>query len=224
MAVTRRLFVSGAVAAPLLGQMGGTAAAAAATGSAADPAFTLLDGLSELQATELALTRLASEGIEIQAVEPAVPITGADARVVGVRMTPEYANGTIALTGQPGSGSGRLLGGAVLTSPTARMEITGIRGSLPDNRIFAFLKVNDQWVGELPMYTGDPAAVRLSVLPGTPGKPTVIKGSGIPLTPTQEGLDAFAGAFGTALFALTDVVFTSSGEGNAWPLPSSPIG
>jgi hypothetical protein len=218
MAVTRRLFVSGAMAMPLLGQMGGTAHAAA------DPAFTLLDGLGELQTTELARTRLAAEGIEIQAVAPAVPITGADGAVTGVRMTPEYATGTIALTGRPGAGSARLEGGVVLASPMARMEITGIRGSLPDNRVFAFLKVNDEWVGEVPLYTGDPAAVRLSVVPGVPGKPTVIKGSGIPITPTQEGLDAFAEAFGTTLFTTTDVVFTSSGEGTAWPLPFLPIG
>lgn len=99
MAVTRRLFVSGAMAMPLLGQMGGTAHAAA------DPAFTLLDGLGELRATELARTRLAAEGIEIQAVAPAVPITGADGAVTGVKMTPEYATGTIALTGRPSAGS-----------------------------------------------------------------------------------------------------------------------
>lgn len=104
------------------------------------------------------------------------------------------------------------------------MEITGIRGSLSDNRVFAFLKTNDEWLGEVPLYTGDPSAVRLSVVPGVPGKPTVIKGSGIPITPTQEGLDAFAEAFGTTLFAITDVVFTSSGEGTAWPLPFSPVG
>ena len=218
MAVTRRLFVSGAMAMPILGQLGGTAQAAA------DPAFTLLDGLGELRTTELARTRLAAAGIDIQAVAPAVPITGPDDRVTGVKMTPEYATGTIALTGRPGTGSARLEGGVVLVSPTARMEITGIRGSLPDNRVFAFLKVNDEWVGELPLYTGDPAAVRLSVSPGAPGKPTVIKGSGIPITPTQEGLDAFADAFGTALFTTADVVFTSSGEGTAWPLPFLPVG
>src|SRR5690349_8650862 len=133
MAVTRRLFVSGAMAMPLLGQMGGTAQAAA------DPVFTLLDGLGELRATEVARTRLAAAGIEIRAVEPAVPITGADGVVTGVRMTPEYATGAIALSGRPGAGSARLEGGVVLVSPTARMEITGIRGSLPDNRVFAFL-------------------------------------------------------------------------------------
>lgn len=218
MAVTRRLFVSGAMAAPLLGHVGGTAQAAG------DPAFTLHDGLGELRVTDLARTRLAAAGIEIQAVEPAVPIADPDGAVTGVRMTPEYATGTIALTGQPGAGSARLEGGVVLVSPTARMEITGIRGSLPDNRVHAFLKVNDQWLGELPLYTGDPAAVRLSVVPGVPGKPTVIKGSGIPITPTQEGLDAFTEAFGTTLFTTTDVVFTSSGEGTAWPLPSLPVG
>ncbi|MFC4852681.1 hypothetical protein [Actinophytocola glycyrrhizae] len=207
------------MAAPLLGQLGGTAAAA---GSAADPAFALLDGLSELRVTDLALTRLASEGIAIQAVEPAVPISGADGAVVGVRMPPEYATGTIALTGEPGTGGARLRGGVVLVSADARMEITGIRGSVPDNRVFAFLQVNDEWVGELPLYTWDPAAVRLSVLPGAPGKPTVIKGSGIPVTAAQEGLDAFAEAFGATLFAPTDVVFTTSVEGNAWPLPYPP--
>ncbi|MFB9908939.1 hypothetical protein [Allokutzneria oryzae] len=219
MAVTRRVFVSGAMAAPFLAQLG--AAAPANANPAVDVAFTLVDGLSEMRLTELALKRLAAEKIDVQAVAPATPIVGADGTtVVGVTLPPEYGTGTVTPLGQPGKGTGRVLGGVVLRSSKARMEITGIRGSVPDGRIFAFLKVNDEWVGELPLYASDPSAVRLSVQPGSPGQPTVLKGSGIPITPTQEGVDAFTETFGVALFAVTDKVFTASGAGRAWPLPT----
>ncbi|SDN03319.1 hypothetical protein [Allokutzneria albata] len=216
MAVTRRVFFSGAMAAPFLAQLGGTAQA----NPAVDVKFTLLSGLGEIRLTELALKRLATEQIQVQAVAPAAPILGADGKTVeGVTLTPEYATGTIDALGRPGTGSGRALGGVVLRNATARMEITGMRTSAPDGRIFAFLKVNDEWVGELPLYVSDPGAMRLSVEPGLPGKPTTLKGSGIPVTPSQEGIDAFAEAFGVALFTLTDKVFTASGSGLGLPLP-----
>ncbi|MCG8927762.1 hypothetical protein [Lentzea sp. CC55] len=220
MAITRRMFVSGAMAAPVLAQLhGATSANASPT---ADAAFTLLDGLGEMRLTEVARERLATENIEVQAVAPATPVVGADGTtVVGVKLPPEYSTGTISPVGQPGKGSGRALGGVVLRNAKARMEITGIRGSVPDGRVHAFLKIDDEWVGEVPLYAGDVSAVRLSVEPGAPGQPTTIKGSDIPITPTQEGVDAFTKAFGVALFAMTDTVFTASGSGRAWPVPAS---
>ncbi|WP_156753571.1 hypothetical protein [Actinokineospora pegani] len=222
MTVTRRIFVSGAMAAPFLAQLGGAAPASAA--SALDTTFSLLDGSCEMRLTELARTRLASEEIELQAVAPATAVLGADGTTVeGVSMPPEYATGTISPLGRPGAGSGRMLGGVVLRNSKARLEIAGIRGSVPDGRIFAFLKVDDEWLGEQPLYASDPSAMRLSVEPGAPGKPTALKGSGIPLTPTQEGVDVFTEAFGVALFTVADRVFTASGTGRAWPVPTLPV-
>ncbi|SDP80900.1 hypothetical protein SAMN05421507_11581 [Lentzea jiangxiensis] len=175
-----------------------------------------------MRLTEVARERLATERIEVQAVAPATAIVGADGTtVVGVKLPPEYSTGTISPVGQPGKGSGRALGGVVLRNAKARMEITGIRGSVPDGRVHAFLKIGDEWVGELPLYASDVSAVRLSVEPGAPGQPTTIKGSDIPITPTQEGVDAFTKAFGVALFTMTDTVFTASGSGRAWPVPAS---
>ncbi len=175
-----------------------------------------------MRLTEFGLKQFATETIAMTAVAPATAVTGADGTTVeGVNMPPEYGTGTVSPLGQPGKGSGRLLGGVVLQNPKARMEITGIRGSVSDGRVFAFLKVNDQWVGELPLYVGDPTAVRVSVLLGVPGKPTILKSTDIPITLTQEGVDAFTQAFGAALFTVADTVFTASGTGNAWPLPAS---
>ncbi|WP_157528389.1 hypothetical protein [Nocardia sp. NRRL S-836] len=220
MAITRRMFVGGAMAAPVLAQLHGEASANASP--TADATFTLLDGLGEMRLTDVARERLATQQIEVQALAPATAITGADGTtVVGVKLPPEYSTGSISPVGQPAKGSGRALGGVVLRNSKARMEIAGIRASVPDGRVFAFLKINDQWVGELPLYASDVSAVRLSVQPGAPGQPTVIKGSDIPITPTQEGVDAFTKAFGVALFAVTDTVFTATGGGRAWPLPSS---
>ena len=209
------------MAAPFLAQLGGATPAGASP--AVDVKFTLLNGLGEIRLTELARKRLATEKIEVQAVAPATPILGADGTTVeGVKLPPEYATGTVNALGQPGEGSGRALGGVVLRNAKARMEITGIRTSVPDGRIFAFLKVNDQWVGELPLYVSDPSAVRLSVEPGLPGKPATLKGSDIPITPSKEGVDAFTKAFGVALFTETDKVFTASGTGLGLPLPVLP--
>ncbi|WP_424185384.1 hypothetical protein ACOBQX_26295 [Actinokineospora sp. G85] len=222
MTVTRRVFVSGAMAAPFLAQLGGATPAAAS--SPLDTTFSLLDGSCEIRLTELARTRLAAEGIKVQPVAPSTAVLGADGKTVeGVTMPPEYATGTISPLGQPGQGAGRMLGGVVLRDSKARMEITGIRGSVPDGRIFAFLKVDDEWLGEQPVYASDPSAMRLSVEPGAPGKPTTLKGSGIPLTPTQQGVDAFADAFGVALFTVADKVFTASVTGRAWPVPTLPV-
>ena len=217
MTVTRRIFVSGALATPFLAQLGGAAPANATVATA----FSLLDGLSEIRFTESALKRLAAEKIEIQPIAPATALLGADGTTVeGVKLPPEYANGTLDPLGQPVKGSGRLLGGVVLQNAKARVEIVGIRASVPDGRIFAFLKVNDQWIGELPLHASDPSAVRLSVEPGAPGSPTTLKGSGIPITPTPEGADALAKAFGVVLFPVSDTVLTASGTGRAWPVPT----
>ncbi|WET83482.1 hypothetical protein P3102_15700 [Amycolatopsis sp. QT-25] len=224
MAITRRIFVSGAVAAPLVAQLGGSGSAVA-TAQPGDQNLTVLNGLAELQLTDLALKQLATQGIRMQAVAPATAIMGSDGRTVqGVKLTPEYTTGTVKPTGQPGTGRGRVFGGVVLVNDKARMEISGLRGGLPDSRVFAFLKVGDEWLGELPLYTADPSKVRLSLKTGAPGQPTAVQGSGISVTPTQEGLDAFSKAFGTALFTTKDTVFTASAQGNAWPLPSQPAG
>lgn len=221
MAITRRVFVSGAMAAPLATQMGSAGAAAAQLG---DQVLTALDGLTELRLTDFALEQLATQGIQVQTVEPATPIMGTDCqRVEGLKLTPEYASGTVTATGQLGKGSGRVLGGVVLSNSKACMEIADIRGSASDGLVLAFLKVNEQWLGELPLYAADLGAVKLSLQPGTPGQPIVVKGSGIPVTPTQQGVDAFAKAFGTALFTPKDAVFTAAVQGNAWPLPSLPV-
>ncbi|WP_086821056.1 hypothetical protein [Allokutzneria sp. NRRL B-24872] len=221
MAVTRRIFFSGAMAAPFLAQLGSGAPANAST--TLDVRFTVLNGLGEIRLTELARTRLAGENIVVEAVAPAAPVLGADGKTVeGITLPPEYATGSITALGQPSAGSGRALGGVVLRNARARMEITGIRTSVPDGRIFAFLKVDDQWVGELPLYVSDPSAVRLSVEPGLPGKPTALKGSGIPITPSKDGVDAFTKAFGVPLFTETDKVFTASGSGLGLPLPVLP--
>lgn len=215
------------MAAPLVAQLGGTGSAGAAE-QLGDQALTLLDGLAELQLTDLALKQFATQGIQMQAVAPATAIMGGDGKTVqGVKLTPEYATGTVSLTGQPRVGSGRMLGGVVVSNDKARMEITDIRGGLPDGRVFAFLKVGDQWLGKLPLFTMDPSKIQLSLKVGILGQPTTVQGSGIPLTPTQEGIDAFTKVFGTALFTTKDTVFTVSVQGRAWPLlslPSLPIG
>ncbi|TQI94460.1 hypothetical protein FB471_6625 [Amycolatopsis cihanbeyliensis] len=222
MEFTRRIFFSGAMAAPLLGQLGG-GAATAAEGTEAGTAFALIDGLSELRLTTLALERLREEGIEVQAVAPASEILGADGSTVeGVTMPPEYGRVVIDLSGQPTDGRGRVRGGVRLRSEQTSMEITEVRGDLSDGRIFAFLKVNEDWVGEVPLYATDPAAVRLDLRPGAPTKPTTLRGSDVPITPTEEGLAAFEDAFGTSLFTATDVVLRGSGEAGAWPVPSWP--
>jgi hypothetical protein len=218
MAITRRVFVSGSMAAPLVAPLAGAGSANAA----GEQTLTALDGLAELRLTDLALKRLAGQGIGVHAVDPATPILDTDGATVGVKLTPEYASGTILATGQPGKGSGRAHGGVVLSNSLARMEITDIRGSVPDGVVLAFLKVNDEWLGELPLFSSDPSAVRLSLQPGTPGQPILVSGHGIPVTPTQEGVDEFTNAFGTALFTTKDTVFTASGHGNAWPVPSFP--
>lgn len=210
------------MAAPLVAQWAGAGSADAA-GQPGEQTLTALDGLAELRLTDLALKRLAARGIGVQAVDPATPILATDGTTVaGVKLTPEYAGGTILATGQPGKGSGRAHGGVVLANSVARMEITGIRGSVPDGVVVAFLKVNDEWLGELPLFASDPGAVRLSLQPGTPGQPILVSGNGIPVTPTQEGVNEFASAFGTTLFTTTDTVFTASGHGSAWPVPSFP--
>ncbi|KAA2257526.1 hypothetical protein F0L68_24825 [Solihabitans fulvus] len=210
------------MAAPLAAQLGGPAATAAVQ-QLGDQTLTVLGGLAELRLTDLALKQLATQGITVQAVAPATAIVGSDGSTVeGVQLTPEYVTGTVSATGQPSKGNGRAQGGVVLSNSRARMEITEIRGSVPDGVVLAFLKVNDQWLGELPLYVTDPSKVQISLTTGAPGQPVAVRGSGIPVTPTQQGVDAFTKAFGTALFTMKDTVFTASGQGTAWPLPAPP--
>ncbi|SDF42699.1 hypothetical protein SAMN05216553_101586 [Lentzea fradiae] len=221
MGITRRVFVSGAVAAPLVAQLGVTGVAHAA--APGDQRLTALDGLAELRLTDVARTRLADNGIQVQAVAPATPITGADGTTVeGVKLTPEYATGTVTALGQPGQGSGRALGGIVLSNSVARMEMAGMRVLLPEGVVFGFLKVDDDWVGELPLYAADPATMRVDLQAGAPGQPVVVRGNRIQAKPTREGVEAFTDAFGVALFTTDDVVFAAAVQGNAWPLPTLP--
>ncbi|RJQ85444.1 hypothetical protein [Amycolatopsis panacis] len=190
--------------------------------------FTYLDGSGTLQVTDSALKQLAKEQIVLQAVPPATAVMGGTGKktVVGIQTKPEYGTGTVDLlsttTGRPLKGSGRARGGAVLTNSKARMEIAGIRGSVPDGKIYAFLKVNDQWLGEVPLYSTDPSKVQLAIEPGVPSQPVKMTASDIPVTPTQEGVDAFTKAFGIALFTPKDIVFTASANGLVWPLPYLP--
>lgn len=217
MAINRRVFASGALAVPLAAQLAGAGAASAQVGS---QNLTVLQGLAELRMTDLAHERLVAEGIRMQAVAPATAIMGSDGTTVrGVALTPEYATGTITLTGQPGKGSGRVRGGVVLANSRASMEIAEIRGSAPGGEVFAFLKVDEQWIGELPVYYSDLSAMRLSVQPGTVVQPVTIKGNGIPFTLTRQGVAAFTEAFGVELFTTEDTIFTASVQGTAWPLP-----
>jgi hypothetical protein len=217
MAITRRVFVSAAMAAPLVSQVGGVGTAGAEQFSDG-PRYTALDGLAELRMSDFTLRQLATQDIRLEALEPATPIMG-NGRTEGVKLVPEYATGTITPLGQPGEGSGRMLGGVALADSDTRMEITDLQGLMPDGIVSALLKVDDEWLGRLPLYTSDLGAVRLSLTPGPPGQPIAVQGSGIPGTLTQEGVDVFTKAFGTALFTTRDTVFTASVQGKAWPLP-----
>lgn len=218
MAIIRRIFASGTMATSLFSTPGRDAVA-----QVGEQTFTYLEGLGELRLTDFALKQLATQKIVVQAVAPATAITGTDGKtVVGIKTKPEYGTGTVTVTKKPSKGSGRASGGAVLLNSKARMEIAGIRGSVPDGRIYAFLKVNDQWLGEVPLYSTDPSAVQLSIGLEVPPKPVTMKASGIPVKPTQEGVDAFTKAFGTALFTPKDTVFTAAADGLVWPLPSLP--
>lgn len=218
MAVTRRVFVSGAMATSLLALPARDAAA-----QVGDQAFTYLDGLGQLRLTDSALAQLATQKITVQAVAPATAITGSDGTtVVGITTSPEFGVGTVSVTGHASQASGRARGGVVLANASARMEIAEIRGSVPENLVYGFLKVNDVWVGEVALYAFDAGAVQLSVQPGSLGLPTTMQASGIPVTPTQAGADAFTNAFGTALFTTKDTVFLASAQGHVFPLPSLP--
>ncbi|MGE7391322.1 hypothetical protein ACQKM2_38225 [Streptomyces sp. NPDC004126] len=183
--------------------------------------LTALSGLAELRLTSLALRQLATRGIKAEAVPPATPVLAADGRTVaGFKMVPEYTAGTIDAAGRPGEGSGRAKGGVVLANDKARMEISGIRGELPDGRVFASLKIGDRWVGELPLYRMDVTDLRLSLGASASGQPIGLRGEGIAMMPTKEGLDAFAEAFGTVLFGTGDIVFTASVRGDVYPVPA----
>jgi hypothetical protein len=220
MDITRRIFVSGAMAMPFLGKIG--TADATENSPALNPTFTVLSGLSELRLTEHALNRLREIGVAPYAVAPAETIAGPDGTsVVGVRLPAEHGRMSIGLGGRPVTALARALGGVGLRGDGASMEIVGIHGNAADGRVLAFLKVNNLWQGEFPVYQITLDEVRLVTEPGLPNNPTKITASAVPLRPAQEGLDAFAATFGSPVFTVDDVVANSRAEGLCWPLPPS---
>jgi hypothetical protein len=223
MDITRRVFVSVAMAAYFLGKVGAADAAAMTTSnSGLYPTFAILDGFTELRLTNHALTQLGTIGVTPYALAPAEAITGPDGMsIVGVKLPAEQGRLSVDVTGRPVMSMLRLLGGIGLRNGKASMEIVDLRGNAADGLVFAFLKKNETWQGELSVYWLNVDDVRLITEVGLPNNTTEIKGSAIPLRAAQEGLDVFASTFGSSLFTADDVAATSRFEVSCWPLPPS---
>ncbi|MBY8847927.1 hypothetical protein K7G98_04225 [Saccharothrix sp. MB29] len=202
--------MAGALAAPLFGQL---QAHATAQGRSL---ITIEEGWVQVDWTEDALAQLARFGGTPFAVEPAV-IVDADRHNVrlplrSARVDSSFTDGEGAVEGgfwRRTTSTGWCWRGSPAVAETARLRRAhGRRAAVPEGAI----STGDVSEGRVTVELGVPA-----VRP--PGKPAVVRVTGIPVRPTQETLDVFQEVLGEPVFTTDTVIAHVSGEGSYWPVP-----
>ncbi|GAA3463667.1 hypothetical protein ACFFSW_30955 [Saccharothrix longispora] len=212
MTIRRRVFMAGALAAPLFGQL---QAHATAQGRSL---ITIEEGWVQVDWTEDALAQLARFGGTPFAVEPAA-IVDADRHTVRLPLRSARVDSSFT------DGEGAVEGGFGVQNDEHRVVLERITRGSGDPRAFAERTVDGQLYPRAPISTGDVSEGRVTVEPGVPavpplpGKPAVVRVTGIPVRPTQETLDVFQEVLGEPVFTTDTVIAHVSGEGSYWPVP-----
>lgn len=196
---SRRVVLTGVLAAPLLGLLGQSA-------HADQPAlYRIIDGWGQARLTPAALDRLRSIGATVYAIEPAVLV--GDPNVPTVRMPLDSGKFNRDFTKVIGA----IAGGFGLRTLSRDAHVTKIAGSLSGTSGKGSFTVNNEQVNIGPLYTDIRNEAVISVEQGPPGYPSLVKFE-VPLRPTPEAIDLFIRYFGVPLFSTGMYIAHASGE------------
>ncbi|RKT54182.1 hypothetical protein [Saccharothrix australiensis] len=213
MTIKRRVFLAGALAAPLFGQL---QAQASALGRSV---VTLEEGWVRIDWTDAALARLEQFG--------GTPFAVAPARMVGdpARHSVRLPLRSALVDGAFTDGQGEVDGGFGVRTDEHRVVLEAITRESGDPRAHGERTVDGRAYPKAPVSTGDVGEGRVVVQPGLPaapslpGRPTVVRVSDIPVRPTRETLEVFEDVLGDPVFTLGTVIAHVSGEGSYRPEP-----
>ncbi|MDH6708776.1 hypothetical protein P3T27_005522 [Kitasatospora sp. MAA19] len=214
MSTTRRTVLSGALAAPLLARF--TGSAADATPNDDDTWGTISDGWVEIRWTPQAQAQLDRFEATVEAIAPARLVK--DSQGVALRFPLRSGAGDPSPTDLPqAQGNGLLDGGVTVRTPTVRLQVTSLNGTLQDGQAFGTCVVNGVDVGMRSVFRCGLTEGALAADPAPPGRPLTLRLSGAPLRPSGEALEAFASAFGEAAFTADTVLAHVTAEGRYTP-------
>jgi len=117
-------------------------------------------------------------------------------------------------------GVGELGGGFVARTLLAELRYTQLAGVLRNEQMSGRCMVNGADAGMRPMFTWRATDGDISIVPGTSGRPTLLRVSELPVRPTPEALAAFTGlsrSYRTPLITTDTVVAHVTAEGRYHP-------
>ncbi|TWV32551.1 hypothetical protein FRZ03_33210 [Streptomyces misionensis] len=206
MSATRRSVLGAAMAAPLLAQFTGTAAADTAG------LGTVSDGWIEVRWTERAQALLDRFQAVVEPVAPARLVE--DAKGKAIRFPVRSGQGDPALADpQRAHGDARLGGGVQVRTPDATVRVTDLEGVLRDGLASGKAVANGVEVGHRAVVRPEwhEGVLRTESVPL--GEPMRVRIADVPLRPTPEMVEAFAGTFGKADFTTATVLGHVTAEG-----------
>ncbi|MFE6054471.1 hypothetical protein ACFQ6N_27265 [Kitasatospora sp. NPDC056446] len=229
MSTTRRTVLGAALAAPLLGQLTGTAAGAAPagqdgpTGRAARAARaarlgSLSEGWVEVRWTPAAQAQLDRYQAVVEEIAPARMVH--DERGAAVRLPVRTAQGDPS-TADPAKahGDGSLDGGVTLRTSEGTFRIVNVAGALTDGVASGRCEVGGADMGHRSVFRCGLEEGTLTAEPAPPGQPVRVRVSQVPLRATQEVLDTLTTSFGPHPVTVDTVLAYVTAEGLYTPPP-----
>jgi hypothetical protein len=195
MSTTRRTVLGGALTAPLLAHLTGTA-----SGDTQDATYGHVSrGALEFYWSPQTQTHLGLLGATVTAVAPARFVTNKGRK--GILFPIRSGTGDPALSNPPQArGSGEADGGLVARTSTGKFEFTRMQCTLEDELISGKCLVNGVESARQSLLRCDSSKGRLLAAPVPPGQPLTVRIEEVPVYPTTESLEAFTTAFGTSPF------------------------
>jgi len=197
---TRRMVLTGAMMAPLLGILGQWRA------RADEPAlYRIIDGWGEARLTPEAMAELRAVGATVYAVEPAELVGDPDAPTI--RMPLDSG----AFTQDFAQGRGVIAGGVGLRTAAADRQASKMSGSFSGTSGWGSVTLDDDMLDIGPLHTVAREDAVITVAPGPPGRPSSARVEA-PLRATPEAVDLFTRYFGVPVFSPDMEVARLSGQ------------
>jgi hypothetical protein len=190
---TRRTILSGALAAPFLVHLPGTASA-----TTEKTWGTASDAWVEIRWSPNAYAQLARYSATLKPIAPATWVVDRGKRV-GVRFPVRSGTGDPSLHDpRLARGTGELDGGLLIRTPTRQVEFAGVRPTLEHEVMSGMCTVNGVENSRQALLRCDSSRGRLLATPVPAGQPLPVRIENVPVYPTPETLEAITSALHTS--------------------------